>query len=289
MIRLYAHPPVNSDWPAVLRIGTGLLLLLDFMALWPDYRLLYGPDGLADPVLLRWDGQTWPVFPFALTESPALFMCYAGLCVWLITGWYARPAAAALLALHVQVFMGAPVFTYGADHISISLLFYMLLAPAGHSAGMLRILQLHVCLLYFFSGLSKLAGPAWWSGEAVWQAVNQPGLTGILPVGLPPFPAAQVWWQCAGWLVIGIELGYPLVCRRPRWRPYGLLAVLSLHAGIALVMGLYYFAAVMSLMNLAAFYFPYLTAKQLTRIFPWLNPLARPAAAGGTPGRSRTG
>ena len=32
----------------------------------------------------------------------------------------------------------------------------------------IRLLQVHLCIIYFVSGISKLQGPAWWSGTAVW-------------------------------------------------------------------------------------------------------------------------
>ena len=41
--------------------------------------------------------------------------------------------------------------------------------PPSVSANLaLRLLQVHVCIIYAASGLSKLQGPAWWSGVAVW-------------------------------------------------------------------------------------------------------------------------
>src|SRR5207244_2703431 len=45
-----------------------------------------------------------------------------------------------------------------------------LLPPAPQvSANLaLRLLQVHICIIYAASGLSKLQGPAWWSGMAVW-------------------------------------------------------------------------------------------------------------------------
>src|SRR5207245_10757321 len=41
--------------------------------------------------------------------------------------------------------------------------------PPSVSANLaLRLLQIHVCIIYAASGLSKLQGPAWWNGWAVW-------------------------------------------------------------------------------------------------------------------------
>src|SRR6185369_12728 len=34
-----------------------------------------------------------------------------------------------------------------------------------------RLIQVHLCVLYLFAGLSKLQGQAWWDGTAIWNAV----------------------------------------------------------------------------------------------------------------------
>ena len=32
----------------------------------------------------------------------------------------------------------------------------------------IRLIQIHMCIIYLFSGLGKLQGESWWNGEAVW-------------------------------------------------------------------------------------------------------------------------
>ena len=34
----------------------------------------------------------------------------------------------------------------------------------------IRLIQVHMCVIYFFAGISKLQGHAWWTGEAMWLA-----------------------------------------------------------------------------------------------------------------------
>ena len=34
----------------------------------------------------------------------------------------------------------------------------------------LRLIQVHMCIIYFFAGISKLQGAPWWNGEAMWLA-----------------------------------------------------------------------------------------------------------------------
>ena len=38
----------------------------------------------------------------------------------------------------------------------------------------IRMLQVHVCFIYMAAGLSKLLGPSWWDGTAVWGTLANP-------------------------------------------------------------------------------------------------------------------
>src|SRR5437870_4514660 len=35
----------------------------------------------------------------------------------------------------------------------------------------IRLLQIHLCIIYAAAGFSKLAGPAWWNGTALWNVL----------------------------------------------------------------------------------------------------------------------
>src|SRR5205807_469276 len=36
-----------------------------------------------------------------------------------------------------------------------------------------RILQLHMCIIYSFGGITKCAGLGWWNGESLWRALTR--------------------------------------------------------------------------------------------------------------------
>ena len=38
----------------------------------------------------------------------------------------------------------------------------------------LRLMQIHFCIIYMSSGLSKLQGGAWWNGNALWGTMANP-------------------------------------------------------------------------------------------------------------------
>ena len=91
-----------------------------------------------------------------------------------------------------------------------------------------------------------------------------------------------------GWLVIALELAYPVFIWWLPTRRFFLWAIVALHAGIALMMGLYLFSALMMVLNLAAFYYPYLPfSKQLLPRIPFMvKPLRTHALRSETPAKA---
>ena len=181
--------------------------------------------------------------------------------------------AALLLLQHANLYTALPQLSYGFDYFCVSALFYCFVFPTHRYCSVdravfrlqpsrwvtpsLRVLQLHLCVVYFFAGTLKALGPTWHNGEAVWKAYQLPAFSGwgYVDVGwLGQYPLA---WTVLGWAVVIIETAYPIVMWVERIRPYWLLATIGLHAGIAVFMGLYEFSAMMILLNLCAFQLPY--------------------------------
>src|SRR5262249_760353 len=48
--------------------------------------------------------------------------------------------------------------------------------PSADARLGLRLLQLHLCVVYLASGLEKATGIQWWNGEAGWRGGMRPGL-----------------------------------------------------------------------------------------------------------------
>ena len=182
---------------------------------------------------------------------------YVTLCVALIVGWQVRIAALGLLVLHYRIYVAVPLFSYGFDFIALSALAYCAAFSRRWGPTVIRTMQVHLCIIYFFSGLDKIIGPTWRNGEAAWKAAQQSFEQPIIPVGA--LEALPWLWVAAGWSVVLLELSYPVLIW---WRPtrrWALAGALMLHVAIVMVMGLYAFSALMILLNLVAFYFKFPT------------------------------
>ena len=107
-----------------------------------------------------------------------------------------------------------------------------------------------MCFVYFIGGLAKCLGSGWWDGSNLWRSLTRPPFNLISPEILVRFKYAL---PILGISICLIELGYPLFIWIKKTRLFWLVCILAMHAAIGLAMGLYLFALVMIVLNLAAF------------------------------------
>ena len=113
-----------------------------------------------------------------------------------------------------------------------------------------RVLQVHLCFVYFFGGLAKLLGSGWWNGSNLWRALIRPPFNLLSPDILVRFKYAL---PILGISICLIEIGYPIFIWFKKTRFFWLVCILGMHAAIGLMMGMYLFALVMIVLNLAAY------------------------------------
>jgi hypothetical protein len=113
-----------------------------------------------------------------------------------------------------------------------------------------RVLQVHLCFVYFFGGLAKLLGSGWWNGSNLWRSLIRPPFNLLSPDLLVRFKYAL---PVLGISICLMEIGYPVFIWIKKTRFFWLVCTLALHAAIGLMMGMYLFALVMIVLNLAAF------------------------------------
>lgn len=158
--------------------------------------------------------------------------------------------------------------SYGVDNFMTIGLFYLMLSPLPDWYSLdwqlrglrpknpqllgfwRRVLQLHLCVIYFFSGLTKCLGIGWWDGANVWRALIRPPFNVIDPDVLAKW---KYLFPVAGIFICVLEISYPLLVWNNKTRRIWLICICGLHAGIGLTMGMYLFALVMIVLNVAAF------------------------------------
>jgi hypothetical protein len=266
----------------LLRIGTGLILLLQLLQLLPDLHSLLGASGLIRPDisgvevphyvltatrLSGWIGQYASVSQAAAMEMLAITYIIA--IAFMILGLFTRVSTLVCLILHVAFVYSGHFFSYGVDYFLNILLFYVLIFPVNAEYALdkyifrrqrlvnytpyIRLLQLHLCIIYFIGGIAKAFGVNWWNGVSIWKALNRPSITGYDVHML----ADYAWLYTAiGIITILIEMLYFLFINISKTRKLWLVLTCLLHLSIAIILHLPFFAAVMILFNMVAFYLP---------------------------------
>jgi hypothetical protein len=112
----------------------------------------------------------------------------------------------------------------------------------------IRLIQVHLCVVYLFGGISKLKGTSWWDGSAVWFSVANYEYQSLDMTWLAHWPwliallsHATVFW----------ETFYPVLVWPRLTRPVMLAMAIAVHGGIALFLGMPTFGLAMIIANLA--------------------------------------
>lgn len=166
----------------------------------------------------------------------------------------------------------APGALFGLDQINVMLAMYMMLGGAGEAYSLdrliekmrypnrklpttstaanvsIRLIQLHMCVIYLFAGTGKLLGDTWWEGTAMWGAVANSEYQSMDMTWLASYPLliALLTQVSLAW-----ELSYSALVWPRLTRPLVLFMAIPLHLGIALCMGMVTFGLAMLIANMA--------------------------------------
>jgi hypothetical protein len=296
----FLFPPGTDNWLAVLRVGLGFQVTFYTLSLRNDWIYLLGGAGrgvssrdLAE-ALLSVESHFAPRFGWlvalgshvGLREEMVLsvaWTCLLAAGCGLLIGVACRFSAVLAWFLHLCAAKSGGFVSYGVDNFMTIGLFYLMLSPLPdrysldwrlrelrpknpHLLGFWRrVLQLHLCVIYFFSGLTKCLGTGWWDGSNIWRSLIRPPFNIIDPEIL-------VRWRhlfpVAGIFICLLEIGYPFFIWNSRTRRIWLIGICGMHLGIGLMMGMYLFALIMTVLNVAAFG-PRLVRLQRYRISLW--------------------
>jgi Vitamin K-dependent gamma-carboxylase len=277
--------PDNDAWLSILRFGAGLQVICYCLSLRHDWSSLFAANenrfigrDLAEAILSvdsEWVPRIgWFVgmgSKLGMSETAALNLAWIILflagCA-LICGIFCRLSAVLAWLLHLAAVKSAELMTYGMDNFTSIALFYVMIGPLPDRLSLdvllrnkpmkpaellgffHRVLQIHLCIIYFFSGVLKCAGPGWWNGSSIWRALTRPPFD-ILPVhSIASFSFLLAVAGIATWL---LETTYPIFIWPKRTRKIWLAAIIGMHLAIGITMGLYLFSVIMIVLNVAAF------------------------------------
>lgn len=187
--------------------------------------------------------------------------------VALMVGFHTRLFSILTWLLHV-VLSSSHTTSYGFDTFANIFLFYLTFVPSGEELSLdrwmgrtkgepswqarlsLRVLQIHLAIAYFTSGIDKAMGEQWWNGEVIWRA-------SMLPIYVQynlEFLANYPWLnKVFAWGTLLVEIGYPFFIFPKVTRRLWIALVVALHIGIVIFLGLHLFGFVMAFLTLSLF------------------------------------
>jgi hypothetical protein len=128
----------------------------------------------------------------------------------------------------------------------------------------IRLIQVHMCIMYLFAGIGKIQGEPWVMGEASW-----------LSYAMYEYQSLDMTWL-ANWpkllnfmthVTVFWELSYCALVWPALTRPWVLLMAVLVHGGIAVSLGMPTFGLAMLIGNLA-----FVSPKTVRKVF---DPIAR--------------
>lgn len=268
--------PESANTLAFFRIAISAFALVQLFVLLPDWMWLYGPEGL-----LPWqisealNTNNTPSLLFVsehlhISASATVYIVtsiYFLSLVGLLIGFKTRLMGVLAWLMHIILNTTGHFTAYGVETFLHIALFYCAVLPVGCCKSIdaikktnqvpsylitlsVRLIQLHLCIMYLACGIEKSLGAQWWNGEAVWIALQQ-----------DQFHQVNTGWMAQlsfipklfGWGTLFIETLYPVAIFFKRTKKFWLISIISMHAFIAVFLGLQLFGALMILLNLTAF------------------------------------
>jgi hypothetical protein len=263
------YTPADPTLLGLIRILTGIMLLYTHAVWGLALDDFLGPDGWISRDLVELvQTNQFAYSLWWLVPARWLWPAYAVLMVILTlftVGLSTRATSLLSLVIVISFANRLPEALFGLDKLNVILTFYLAIGPSGGSLSLdrwlapvggvgapliknvsaafaLRLIQVHMCIVYFFAGISKLQGVAWWNGQAMWLAF-----------GNLEYQSADMTWLA--WHPWGVnflthftalwEMSFCVLIWIPLLRPLVLLAAVILHVAIGACLGLWTFSLIM--------------------------------------------
>jgi hypothetical protein len=270
--------PADPATLGLVRVFTGWMLLYTHLAWSFDLLGFMGPRGRLSLDFARSSpGWNYSFSHFYWFESPAALWIAHGACLVVLAlfalGLFSRVTAVLAWLITLSYAHRAQGALFGLDQINVLLATYVMLGPSGDAYSLdraiasgraghklppaaasvsaniaVRLIQLHMCVVYLFAACGKLMGVTWWNGTAIWGALANYEYQTIDMTWLASFPLLI---NVLTHVTVVWELSYSALVWPRLTRPLVLLLAVPLHLGIALCMGMITFGLVMLIGNLA--------------------------------------
>ena len=262
---------------ALIRILCGAMLVY-VHAIWlSQLNDFFGPEAWIDGDTMRYIHEMdYSRSYLTYISSPLVLLIHQWLiiavCLMMTIGLWTRVVVPLAWFLSLMVCHRQTGALFGLDQIVMMLSMYLMLAPCGAvysvdawrarrgsgahrclvpsvaSNVCTRLIQVHLCIIYLFGGLSKMRGDFWWEGTAMWWSIvnYEYQSLDVVWLGRSPFIIALLTHATLFWETSYAALVWPRLTR-----PLVLAMAVFVHGGIALALGMPTFGWMMIVANMA--------------------------------------
>ncbi|MEX2187705.1 MAG: HTTM domain-containing protein [Pirellulales bacterium] len=216
----------------------------------------------------------WSIFDIAKQPSQIWAVHIVALVTFalLTVGLWTRVVAVLAWVFAVSYVQRAQGALFGLDQINTMLAMYLMVGSSGACYSLdswltrrknpaapafepstsaniaIRLIQLHMCVIYMFAGIGKFVGASWWNGTGLWGGVANLEYQSLDATWLAFWPHLSAFLSH---LTVYWEAYYCVLIWPRALRPWMLLIAVPLHLGIAVFMGMITFGLIMLVGNLA--------------------------------------
>ncbi len=245
--------PADARIYACVRIAFAFVSLLNLMQIWPDRETFFTDLGMVDQEVVQkyTVGAYLSVFDLCRdVSSVSTYMIFSGCAMLLLLlGVWSRVTAGIVYVWYVSYAMRAPLILVGWDEVLRCTSFLVLVSPKTACWSLrsrrarrrtapqplvpcygLTLMQMQLVVIYLHAVLARLDNEYWLSGEfmsffLLSHNARWPGLW-VLNYGF--------LLKAATYLTLLAEFAIPFLLMVRRWRWYGFVTGILLHAGISL-------------------------------------------------------
>lgn len=262
----------------LIRICAGAMLFWTHLVWSVDLTGWLGPHGRLTPAFnalhhnsfFGWSYLNWITDPTLLWIAHVIALIVLAM---FTLGLFTRVTSLLTLLITISYAHRAAGTLFGLDQINGLLALYLAVGPCGAAFSLdawlwpkwasdglgagqgsvlanlaIRLIQVHMCVVYFFAGTGKLAGVTWWDGTAIWGSLASYEYQTLDCTWLAAWPWAINFLTH---LTVFWEVTYPFLVW-PRWtRPIWVALSIPLHLGIAIALGMVEFGLIMIVGNMA--------------------------------------
>ncbi len=283
--------PSDPATLGMLRIMTGAMLFYTHLVWTLGLDSFFGPDAWLTPETIaaipghtaaKWSHFYWigsPVILWAIHIGALIVFAL------LTIGYCSRTVSVLAFLITISYINRASLAQFGLDDTNAMLALYLMIGPSGAAYSVdrwlkkrrlpastpietsvganvaVRLIQVHMCVVYLFSGISKLQGPAWWDGRAILLALTNLEYQSFDLTWLAKFPwlVALLTHITVFWETFYCALIWPRLTR-----PIMLAIAVAVHLGIGAFLGMWTFGLAMLIGN-AAFISPWVVRRIVDR------------------------